>query len=166
MPSKKQCAQCFIRLCKVHPLQDHGQASARLTSAAKDSTLDKMYDALVAPQIDKFKAGMETAETEADLMYRASLKREREKSEKRKRKDVSKDALALGTSGLNGNVVNFMNANDGDSSSSSSSDSSVDDKKREKKRRKKEKKKEKKEIKKEVRHGVRRQDCSFERPTQ
>ena len=140
----KQCANCHIRQCKIHPLQDHGAASAKLTSRAKDSTLDKMYDALVAPQISKYRADLEARDGGADDAYRDSLRKDREKSAKRKRRDVGDDALALGASGLNGNVVHFMAAR-GDGSGDDSDDAG---RRKDRKRMKKELKKVKKEAKK------------------
>jgi len=141
----KQCANCHIRQCKIHPLQDHGAASAKLTSRAKDSTLDKMYDALVAPQISKYRADLEARDGGADDAYRDSLRKDREKSAKRKRRDVGDDALALGASGLNGNVVHFMAAR-GDGSGDDSDDDAG--RRKDRKRMKKELKKVKKEAKK------------------
>ena len=41
LPKGKQCPQCWNKICKVHPLQDHGQAAARLTSVDTSSTLDR-----------------------------------------------------------------------------------------------------------------------------
>lgn len=148
--SKTQCPQCFLRKCQVHPLQDSGAASAKLKSAAKDSTLDKMYDALVAPQIDRFKAAMASQDDAADAAYRASNAKEREKSAKRKRKDVSAEALALGTSGLNGNVVTLMNEG-------SSSDDDGGRSGKSKRRRKDDKKKLKKEAKKKAKKALKKE---------
>merc|ERR1712147_494144 len=144
-PPAKQCANCHIRQCKIHPLQDHGAASAKLTSRAKDSTLDKMYDALVAPQISKYRADLEARDGGADDAYRDSLRKDREKSAKRKRRDVGDDALALGASGLNGNVVHFMAAR-GDGSGDDGDDDAG--RRKDRKRMKKELKKVKKEAKK------------------
>ena len=141
----KQCANCHIRQCKIHPLQDHGAASAKLTSRAKDSTLDKMYDALVAPQISKYRADLEARDGGADDAYRDSLRKDREKSAKRKRRDVGDDALALGASGLNGNVVHFM-ASRGDGDGDDGDDDAG--RRKDRKRMKKELKKVKKEAKK------------------
>lgn len=156
LPSSKTCAQCFLRLCKKHPLQDHGEATARITSAGKDSTLDKMYEQLIAPQISKFKAAEDTEDAAAERAHRESNARERERAAKRKRRDVGDEARALGSSGLNGPLVKFMNDRDTalSSASSSSSSSSDDDergaRKEKKKRRKEEKKKIKKAAKKEL----------------
>ena len=150
---ERSCAQCFLKLCKVHPRQDHGQATARLTSAAKASTLDKMYESFVAPQIDKHRAAQAPEDDAAARAYRESNARERDRATKRKRRDVGADALALGRSGLAGDVVKFMTDRDRAPSSSSSSASSSDgraDRKREKKKRRKEEKKRLKKAAKKV----------------
>ena len=52
------CQQCLNGQCRRHPKQDHGRSAARLQAEAgaqASGTLDRMYDALVAPQIAKAK---------------------------------------------------------------------------------------------------------------
>mmetsp|Transcript_7331 Transcript_7331/g.21670 ORF Transcript_7331/g.21670 Transcript_7331/m.21670 type:complete len:202 (+) Transcript_7331:1297-1902(+) len=143
LPKTKQCPQCWNKLCKVHPLQDHGQAAARLTSVDTSSTLDRMFDALVAPQIARAQRELDVKDGAADKRHREELSRDRDK--KRKTRELTEDARGLGLSGLNANVVNAMNEQ-----SDSDSDSGSGGSRAKKKRRKEEKKKEKKRLKKEA----------------
>ena len=53
-PASK-CPQCFVGLCKRHPLQDHGARTAELNKSIGNKTeiLKKMYDQMVGKEIDK-----------------------------------------------------------------------------------------------------------------
>ena len=151
------CQQCLNGQCRRHPKQDHGRSAARLQAEAgaqASGTLDRMYDALVAPQIAKAKKDLGDFDEKAEREYAASAAKDREKALKRKRKGLGEEGQRLAASGLHGGVVGLMTRSDDDSSSSSSSSSSGD-----RKRRKKDKKKEKKKLKKKVRCGVLRSAC-------
>ena len=140
------CQQCLNGQCRRHPKQDHGRSAARLQAEAgaqASGTLDRMYDALVAPQIAKAKKDLGDFDEKAEREYAASAAKDREKALKRKRKGLGEEGQRLAASGLHGGVVGLMTRSDDDSSSSSSSSSSGD-----KKRRKKDKKREKKKMKK------------------
>ena len=142
------CQQCLNGQCRRHPKQDHGRSAARLQAEAgaqASGTLDRMYDALVAPQIAKAKKDLGDFDEKAEREYAASAAKDREKALKRKRKGLGEEGQRLAASGLHGGVVGLMTRSDDDSSSSSSSSSSGD-----KKRRKKDKKKEKKKLKKQL----------------
>ena len=143
------CQQCLNGQCRRHPKQDHGRSAARLQAEAgaqASGTLDRMYDALVAPQIAKAKKDLGDFDEKAEREYAASAAKDREKALKRKRKGLGEEGQRLAASGLHGGVVGLMTRSDDDSSSSSSSSSSGD-----RKRRKKDKKKEKKKLKKQAR---------------
>mmetsp|Transcript_9135 Transcript_9135/g.28462 ORF Transcript_9135/g.28462 Transcript_9135/m.28462 type:complete len:217 (+) Transcript_9135:187-837(+) len=145
------CQQCLNGQCRRHPKQDHGRSAARLQAEAgaqASGTLDRMYDALVAPQIAKAKKDLGDFDEKAEREYAASAAKDREKALKRKRKGLGEEGQRLAASGLHGGVVGLMTRSDDDSSSSSSSSSSGD-KKRRKKEKKKLKKKAKKALKKE-----------------
>ena len=145
------CQQCLNGQCRRHPKQDHGRSAARLQAEAgaqASGTLDRMYDALVAPQIAKAKKDLGDFDEKAEREYAASAAKDREKALKRKRKGLGEEGQRLAASGLHGVVVGLMTRSDDDSSSSSSSSSSGD-KKRRKKEKKKLKKKAKKALKKE-----------------
>ena len=145
------CQQCLNGQCRRHPKQDHGRSAARLQAEAgaqASGTLDRMYDALVAPQIAKAKKDLGDFDEKAEREYAASAAKDREKALKRKRKGLGEEGQRLAASGLHGGVVGLMTRSDDDSSSSSSSSSSGD-RKRRKKEKKKLKKKAKKALKKE-----------------
>ena len=145
------CQQCLNGQCRRHPKQDHGRSAARLQAEAgaqASGTLDRMYDALVAPQIAKAKKDLGDFDEKAEREYAASAAKDREKALKRKRKGLGEEGQRLAASGLHGGVVGLMTRSDDDSSSSSSSSSSGDQKRR-KKEKKKLKKKAKKALKKE-----------------
>ena len=125
-----------------------GRAAAGEAGAQASGTLDRMYDALVAPQIAKAKKDLGDFDEKAEREYAASAAKDREKALKRKRKGLGEEGQRLAASGLHGGVVGLMTRSDDDSSSSSSSSSSGD-KKRRKKEKKKLKKKAKKALKKE-----------------
>ena len=148
------CQQCLNGQCRRHPKQDHGRSAARLQAEAgaqASGTLDRMYDALVAPQIAKAKKDLGDFDEKAEREYAASAAKDREKALKRKRKGLGEEGQRLAASGLHGGVVGLMTRSDDDSSSSSSSSSSGDRKRRkkDKKAKKKLKKAAKKQLKKE-----------------
>ena len=149
------CQQCLNGQCRRHPKQDHGRSAARLQAEAgaqASGTLDRMYDALVAPQIAKAKKDLGDFDEKAEREYAASAAKDREKALKRKRKGLGEEGQRLAASGLHGGVVGLMTRSDDDSSSSSSSSSSGD-----RKRRKKDKKKEKKKLKKAAKKALKKE---------
>ena len=153
------CQQCLNGQCRRHPKQDHGRSAARLQAEAgaqASGPLDRMYDALVAPQIAKAKKDLGDFDEKAEREYAASAAKDREKALKRKRKGLGEEGQRLAASGLHGGVVGLMTRSDDDSSSSSSSSSSGD-----KKRRKKDKKKEKKKLKKQAKKAATRVEIKF-----
>jgi len=150
------CQQCLNGQCRRHPKQDHGRSAARLQAEAgaqASGTLDRMYDALVAPQIAKAKKDLGDFDEKAEREYAASAAKDREKALKRKRKGLGEEGQRLAASGLHGGVVGLMTRSDDDSSSSSSSSSSGD-----RKRRKKDKKKEKKKLKKAAKKQLKKEE--------
>ena len=163
------CQQCLNGQCRRHPKQDHGRSAARLQAEAgaqASGTLDRMYDALVAPQIAKAKKDLGDFDEKAEREYAASAAKDREKALKRKRKGLGEEGQRLAASGLHGGVVGLMTRSDDDSSSSSSSSSSGAKKKRKKEKKKLKKaakkalKKEKKRKKKEKKRRKRESDAS------
>lgn len=71
------CGECFVGLCKRHPLQDHGRGMTAKgpKTMSKREVISHMYESTVAKQLEKLrgaaKSKMETAAatsivTEAD----------------------------------------------------------------------------------------------------
>ena len=132
------CQQCLNGQCRRHPKQDHGRSAARLQAdagAQASGTLDRMYDALVAPQIAKAKKDLGDFDEKAEREYAASAAKDRE-SLKKEAQGPRRGGQRLAASGFHGGR-RLMTRSDDDSSSASSSSSSGD-----KKRRKKDKERE------------------------
>lgn len=160
-----KCQKCMSRLCKKHPLQDHGEREASIKSKASGASAGtKAMNARVKAQIERLEAEKAEDVDEAKQMeYRLRMEIDRDKATKKKQKKLSSEEqnLALNSS-LNPATLRLLmqgdDSDDGDSGSENSSGDSSDsesigdsrsDKRREKKAAKKERKKEKKERKKE-----------------
>jgi hypothetical protein len=152
------CQPCLNGCCRRHPKQDHGRSAARLMAehgAQAGGALDRMYDAIVAPQIARAKADVGERDEAADRAYAKSLGKDREKALKRKRKGLGEEAQRLAASGLHGGVVGMMTRGDDDDASSSSSSSSSSSGAR--KKRKKDKKKDNKKLKKQAKKALKKE---------
>lgn len=135
------CPQCFVGLCKRHPLQDSGQRRSNLL--AQEKTLNKLHSSLVKEQLSRLQSKFGNAGTSrSDLQsYKDEMGQQRRKAEARPEKEMTKEERRLAGTALNGHTLHIM--------SRDSVDEDERQVRREKKARKKEKKREKKARKKE-----------------
>jgi hypothetical protein len=145
-----QCQQCLQRMCRKHPLLDHGKRAAELKS--KIPLQKTKLNDLLRAQIEKMEAAAKGTNDDENDSYRSQLNRDRATIDvqqqqsigfKRKSSDLEKTLL-----GLNPDVAAVMLANDDDSISESEYDSSDKKTKKLKKDKKSKDKKEKKDKKK------------------
>ena len=134
--SAPKCPQCFVGLCKKHPMQDHGARTAGLQAAIGDKTalLKKMYDQMVGKELDKFAAFEEDASDKAKYkevfcactnippwtnhVGHQKMEQKRIKAASKKRKRMSADQDAISRSGLNSQAMMAI-CRDSDSDSNS-----------------------------------------------
>mmetsp|Transcript_14234 Transcript_14234/g.23691 ORF Transcript_14234/g.23691 Transcript_14234/m.23691 type:complete len:217 (-) Transcript_14234:107-757(-) len=114
-----KCTACLQRMCKKHPLQDHGERTAKLLQKATDAKRSSMdVTSILKSQINKLESqSLGTSSLENEL-YRGGLEKERE--EKRKGTSSSNKNLAkYAGSSLNPSVLSMMIAESDDDATSS-----------------------------------------------
>ena len=147
------CDGCLQRMCRRHPLQDHGRRAndikSKLNSTVDEkSRLSKSYNELIRAQITKLE-NQQKGTSEDDInSYRQQMDSEREKASKKKKRKMSdgEKELAL-NSGLHSSILSAMMEHSDEEEGEDEVSSSDDEEHRSSKRQKKEKK-EKKEKKK------------------
>ena len=145
-----QCPQCFVGLCKKHPLQDSGKRTASLMEQQKSINSKNLK--LIREHEAAF-GSTGTTDSEQST-YREQQMRERARAAKRPRAAMSKNAGQLASGALNGSTLQLMMAQSDDEDDGFSKDgrqttrnASLDESERSRKKRKKDKKMSKKEKK-------------------
>ena len=138
-----QCDNCLAKLCKKHPLQDHGARAREI----KDKSLEKKSAAMasfgdrIKNQIEKMQknldgdGAMEEVDEEG-MRYKAMMEAERERASKKKRTLTAEEEAYALTSGLNPSTMKMMMGGSDEDSDEDSDDSDSDDGSSKKRKRK------------------------------
>ena len=141
-----QCPQCFVGLCKKHPLQDSGKRTASLMEQQKSINSKNLK--LIQDRLREHEAAFgSTGTTDREQStYREQQMRERARAAKRPRAAMSKNAGQLASGALNGSTLQLMMAQSDDEDDGFSKDgrqttrnASLDENERSRKKRKKDK---------------------------
>jgi hypothetical protein len=144
------CDGCLQRMCRRHPLQDHGKRASEIktklnSTVDQTSRITQSYNDLIRAQITKLENEAKGTSEDDVNSYRQQMDTEREKAHKKKKRkmsDAEKD-LALNT-GLCSSILSVMMEHSDDEKEGEGSSSSDEEHPKSSKKSKKEKKEKKK----------------------